>query len=449
MTTTLSPTDDIFHRPVFNNSSLKHWRTGKFYDLRRILGKGSYGKVAEAVHRITGIKYAIKQMENIFDDRTDAKRAYREMHILRHLQHPNIIGLYDVISTTIPGSLTSDIERSEEISKTIFAQATETFVRKSGTRGRLGDLYLVFEYMDTDLSKILKSNQYMTLEHIQYILYQILLGLKYVHSSNVIHRDLKPANLLISCTDCTTKIADFGLARVVESSVIDSHHFGLPEAKVHFPTPVPVLARSITSHVVTRWYRAPEVILVQPYSAAVDIWSVGCILAELFQMEKSSCPDHTLRKPLFPGNKSGELSASTEDAEWDIFGGESGQLSVIFRVLGSPMDEDLCHLDSVTTTMIRNIAPKPCVSFRDLFPGATVEGLDLLHRMLHFNPNKRITVEEALAHPFLAEKRDFSREVSAPSPMSAAIESVGESTGHLYENVAHEVMHYRALDMLF
>lgn len=432
-------------RPVYHDAALQDWKIGQKYQLSRILGKGSYGKVAEATDKTTGTKVAIKQMEKIFDDRTDAKRAYREMHILRHLIHPNIVGLFDVISTTITSSAS---QPGQSLGPVVDGFASIFTSRKPIRNANLGDLYLVFEFMDTDLSKIIKSSQFVSTEHIQYILYQILLGMKYIHSANVIHRDLKPANILVSCIDCTTKIADFGLARVVESSLIDSHHFGMLEsegAQKSETLVAPTLRREITQHVVTRWYRAPEVILSAPYSAAVDVWSIGCIFAELLGMERASVPDANRRRPLFPGGHCGELSAGSDDS-MDIVGGQRGQLNVIFDVIGTPTEEDLNHLDREMARQISGLMPIQPKSFKILYPAADVNALDLLARMLYFNPNNRITVDEALCHPFLASKRQPAREINAASPMSAAIELIGESTSHLYENVKQEVLHYRERD---
>lgn len=291
-------------------------------------------------------------MKRIFDEPTDAKRAYREMHILRHLKHPSIVALLDVISSTIDDSFLSN--------------TSSIRIPRS-----LGNLYLVFEFVDTDLSKILKSNQYLTQEHIQYILYQLIDGLRYIHQTNVIHRDLKPANVLVSCADCTIKIADFGLSRVVGSDqIVTNHHhdsmyqdkpgseasedypmdeddnntfgegsvndndsdshsthsgskerglgieegnssshnlqksiFGFQKGSFHgAPSPLP-LRRGLTKHVVTRWYRAPEVILLQDYTAAVDMWSLGCIFAELLGLVRENIEDYRRRRALFPGER--------------------------------------------------------------------------------------------------------------------------------------------------
>lgn len=433
------------------------------YELLEIVGRGAYGDVAKAKERSTDSSRAIKRMKDILDHQTDAKRAFREIHLLRHLNHPNIIPLRDVISNN------NDIEtlaiRKTDIS--VFDGILDNSLsrRPYAARPKYGDLYLIFDFVDTDLAKIIKSKQYMTTKHIKFILYQILLGLKYVHSANVIHRDLKPANILISCTDCIARVADFGLARVVDPSAIDSQTFGNPETlESQEPTMLDV-KKAHTSHVVTRWYRAPEVILVLPYSAAVDVWSVGCIFAELLGMDEKIFPDIKHRKPLFPGNGCGLLSPSSDDEdETDIFGGERGQLTLIFKVLGIPEDEDLAHLDERSRDLIKkrrsHINPK---GLNNIYVGATDEdgldlltadekldlltGLDLLTRMLHFNPNKRITVDEALAHPFLASIRKIEKEVVCKNPMNADVELLFESTNNdVLANVARELRIYSDLN---
>jgi mitogen-activated protein kinase 1/3 len=174
------------------------WEVGSRYKLQRILGHGSYGEVAQAIDlkRKAGQPefVAIKRINGIFDQEIDAKRIYREMFILRRLRaHSCIIRLIDVIS---PASADS-----------------------------FNDLYLVFEYVDTDLYKLIMSPQYLSTEHIRHFLYELLIGLHYIHKSSVIHRDLKPANILLN-EDCSLKICDFGLARVGESRRGVKHHAG-------------------------------------------------------------------------------------------------------------------------------------------------------------------------------------------------------------------------------
>lgn len=169
------------------NNKFNDWEVGIRYHINRLIGKGSYGQVSEAIDNFNNKKVAIKRMLNIFSEPTDAKRAYREIHILRQLKHNNIIDLKDVLLSTLTSPNIHDNSKWEFL----YHQQSKQNIHVTYPISRhhhLGDLYLVFEFMDTDLSHILRSPQYMKKEHIQFILYQMLLGMKYVHSANVIHR---------------------------------------------------------------------------------------------------------------------------------------------------------------------------------------------------------------------------------------------------------------------
>merc|ERR1719158_1527483 len=208
--------------------------------------------VVSAMDVKTQCKVAIKKISP-FEHQTYCQRTLREIKILNRFQHENIIDIRDIL-------------RPINIDQ-------------------LRDVYIVQSLMETDLYKLLKT-QRLSNDHICYFLYQILRGLKYIHSANVLHRDLKPSNLLLNTT-CDLKICDFGLARTNSEK------------------------EYMTEYVVTRWYRAPELLLsCADYTAAIDVWSVGCIFAELLG-----------RKPLFPGKD------------------YVHQLNLITRVLGSPSEE--------------------------------------------------------------------------------------------------------------
>lgn len=183
--------------------------------------------------------------------------------------------------------------------------------------------------MEADLHQIIRSEQSLTDAHYQYFVYQICRGLKYIHSSNVLHRDLKPGNLLVNA-DCELKICDFGLARGI-ATISDSQDPGF-----------------MTEYVATRWYRAPEIMLsYRSYSKAIDIWSVGCILAELLG-----------GKPLFKGRDYVD------------------QLSQILRVCGTPDEATISRIGSEKSQMyIKTLSYTPKVPFRKVYPNAPLDGI--------------------------------------------------------------------------
>ena len=222
------------------------------------IGKGAYGVVCSARNVDTDEKVAIKKIANAFENAVDAKRTLREMKLLRHLKHENVIRIVDV-------------------------------VRPKKSVPDYNDVYVMYELMDTDLHQIIRSNQPLSDDHCQYFIYQLLRGLKYVHSANVLHRDLKPSNLLLNA-NCDLKICDFGLART-------GH----------------VMTEFMTEYVVTRWYRAPELLLsCSEYTSAIDVWSVGCIFAELLG-RKPLVPWEGLRPPAEP-HRAGHRVAEREGA---------------------------------------------------------------------------------------------------------------------------------------
>ncbi|KAK9813241.1 hypothetical protein WJX72_011309 [[Myrmecia] bisecta] len=319
------------------------------------IGKGAYGVVCSARNELTGEKLAIKKIGNAFDNAIDARRTLREIRLLRHMSHENVITIKDIL----PPSSLDDFK----------------------------DVYLVYELMDTDLHQIIRSSQGLSDEHCQYFIYQVLRGLKYIHSANILHRDLKPSNLLLNA-NCDLKICDFGLARTNNEQEF------------------------MTEYVVTRWYRAPELLLsCSEYTAAIDVWSVGCILGELLG-----------RKPLFPGK--------------DYI----HQLNLITRVIGTPADADLCFISSDKAR--RYICSLPTcarVPFKDIYPNANLQAVDLMERMLVFEPGKRISVARALEHPYLASLHDINDEPSCPSvfafPFDTDTLSDGAIRGMILEDV--------------
>ncbi|KAK4785833.1 hypothetical protein SAY86_002522 [Trapa natans] len=327
------------------------------------VGRGAYGIVCCARNSETKEAVAIKKIGNAFDNRIDAKRTLREIKLLCHMEHENIIKIKDII--------------------------------RPPSKKQFNDVYIVYELMDTDLHQIIRSGQALNDDHCQYFLYQLLRGLKYVHSANVLHRDLKPSNLLLNA-NCDLKICDFGLARTTSETDL------------------------MTEYVVTRWYRAPELLLnCSEYTAAIDIWSVGCILMEIIT-----------REPLFPGKDYAQ------------------QLGLIIELLGSPDDSDLGFLRSENARKYVNQLPQlPKQSFAEKFPEASPLAIDLAERMLVFDPSKRITVDEALSHPYMLSLHEINEEPTCPSPFIFDFEQVSLDEGDIKELVWLESLNFNPIGM--
>ncbi|KAJ8066930.1 hypothetical protein OCU04_004314 [Sclerotinia nivalis] len=251
------------------------------------------------------------------------------------------------------------------------------------------------ELMECDLAAIVRSGQPLTDAHFQSFIYQILCGLKYIHSANVLHRDLKPGNLLVNA-DCELKICDFGLARGFS---VD------PEENAGY----------MTEYVATRWYRAPEIMLsFQSYTKAIDVWSVGCILAELLG-----------GRPFFKGRDYVD------------------QLNQILHILGTPNEETLSRIGSPRAQeYVRNLPYMAKRPFPTLFPNANPDALDLLDHMLAFDPSSRIDVETALEHPYLHIWHDASDEPGCPTTFNFDFEVV-EDVGEIRKLILEEVHRFR------
>eukprot|EP00735_Rhodelphis_limneticus_P014482 TRINITY_DN8513_c0_g1::TRINITY_DN8513_c0_g1_i1::g.3376::m.3376 TRINITY_DN8513_c0_g1::TRINITY_DN8513_c0_g1_i1::g.3376 ORF type:complete len:373 (-),score=46.77,sp/Q54QB1/ERK2_DICDI/62.05/3e-152,Pkinase/PF00069.20/1.5e-73,Pkinase_Tyr/PF07714.12/2.5e-32,Kinase-like/PF14531.1/8e+02,Kinase-like/PF14531.1/0.0021,APH/PF01636.18/28,APH/PF01636.18/0.41 TRINITY_DN8513_c0_g1_i1:142-1260(-) len=304
------------------------------YEIQQKLGKGAYGIVWKAIDKKTKEVVALKKIFDAFQNDTDAQRTYREVEYLKLMAgHENIIRLYQVY-------------------------------RAANDR----DLYLVFEFMETDLHAVIRANILEEI-HKQYIIWQLLKSLKFMHSSEILHRDMKPANLLLN-TECQVKVADFGLARSLKS-------LNRPDGTVG----------ALTDYVATRWYRAPEILLGSTYyTKGVDMWSIGCILGELI-----------LGKPIFPGRSTIQ------------------QLEKIVEVTGVPTKEDIESMKSnYAGSFFETLTKVKRVPLEVMFPNASPEARDLLSKLLVFNPNKRLTAVQSLNHPYVAQFHDVSQEPECP-----------------------------------
>ncbi|KAM7401875.1 hypothetical protein PAMP_017152 [Pampus punctatissimus] len=322
-------------RPTFYRQELNKtvWEVPERYKMLTPVGSGAYGSVCSAYDMKTGPKVAVKKLSRPFQSIVHAKRTYRELRLLKHMKHENVIGLLDVFTP---------------------ATSLEEF----------NDVYLVTHLMGADLNNIIKC-QKLTDDHVQFLIYQILRGLKvgkvpvltkpkkrrnkvkYIHSADIIHRDLKPSNLAVN-EDCELKILDFGLARHTDDEM--------------------------TGYVATRWYRAPEIMLNWMHynmTEAVDI----------------------------------------------------NQLQQIMRLTGTPPASLISRMPShEARNYINSLPHMPKRNFADVFIGANPLAVDLLEKMLVLDTDKRITASEALAHSYFSQYHDPEDEPEA-EPYDQSFES--------------------------
>ena len=300
---------------------------------------------------------AVKKIARAFDNLEETKRTYREIVLMRHLQHDCIQCILDVFSSP---------------------------------QAQFDDMYLVTDLMETDLRRIIASRQQLSVNHVQWITYQLFCGLKYLHSAHILHRDLKPENILIN-SDTGIRICDFGLARVQN----DHEAF-------------------MTLYVATRWYRAPEVILSwKDYSKAIDVWSAGCVVAEMIS-----------NRPLFPGQN------------------YMHQVNVICEVVGTPGAEELANIaNQVAANYVRSLGHHPRKPFRMLFPHAPLALTNLLDAVLVFDPAKRLTAAQAIEHDFCRGNfRDAEMEEDAHKVFNFDFETTQNATAATYRMlVAREI----------
>lgn len=293
-------------------------------DPEQPIGYGSFGVVWSVHNPRSGKRAALKKIPSVSQSLLACIRTFREVKILCEMKNDNLLSATDIIQ---PPSL-----------------------------DKFDDVYVVSDLLESDLHQIIVSPQHLTEDHIKVFVYQILRGLKYLHSAGIIHRDLKPGNLLVN-SNCLLKICDFGFARAVE----------------------PDRNTAMTLEVVTQYYRAPELLAgCKHYDTAIDMWSVGCIFAELLG-----------RRILFEASS------------------PSAQLEMVTDLLGSPSLDDVKHITSHTAvkSLLTQQKPPALHKLYSLAPTITHGAVHLLSQMLIFNPDKRISCVDALYHPLLEDGR--------------------------------------------
>ncbi|XP_004676739.1 PREDICTED: cyclin-dependent kinase 6 [Condylura cristata] len=310
-------------------------RADQQYECVAEIGEGAYGKVFKARDLKNGGRFvALKRVRVQTGEEGMPLSTIREVAVLRHLEtfeHPNVVRLFDVCT----------VSRTDRETK----------------------LTLVFEHVDQDLTTYLDKvpEPGVPTETIKDMMFQLLRGLDFLHSHRVVHRDLKPQNILVTSSG-QIKLADFGLARIYSFQM------------------------ALTSVVVTLWYRAPEVLLQSSYATPVDLWSVGCIFAEMFR-----------RKPLFRGSS------------------DVDQLGKILDVIGLPGEEDWPRDVALPREAFHSRSPQPIENFV-----ADIDelGKDLLLKCLTFNPAKRISAYGALSHPYFHDLERFKENLDSHLPPS-------------------------------
>ena len=296
------------------------------YEIHSRLGRGAFSKVLKAIDKKTGETVALKQIFDIFQDQRDAQRRFQEIVCLHTLgDHENIIRLLNILHS-----------ENDQV------------------------IYLVYNYMDADLHRVIRANILEDI-HKQYITYQIIRGLKYIHSAELIHCDIKPCNILLN-SDCNVKITDFFYSRTVatEEELFDD----------------------IDEYICAHWYRAPELILGGKYSKASDMWNLGCVIGEMLT-----------GRPLLPGSSL------------------LNQLSLTLNLIGAPSAEDIKAAQVWKAHhMLQSIPYLRSVNFQECFPSATEDAIDLVRKLLQFNPINRLSVEQAINHPYVAQFHDLNNE---------------------------------------
>jgi mitogen-activated protein kinase 15 len=367
----------------------------------RFPGRQAYGIVWKAIDKKTRETVALKKIFDAFQNATDAQRTFREIFFLQKVRwrppcgaccRPRFPCAHRFAPTPPPSIQLGDHENIVKLLNVLKADNDK-------------DIYLVFEFMETDLHAVIRANILEDI-HKQYIMYQLFKSIKYMHSGQVLHRDIKPSNLLLN-SDCLMKLADFGLARSLTSDTDDDAN------------------KVLTDYVATRWYRAPEILLgATRYSKAVDMWSLGCILAELL-----------IGKPIFPGSST------------------MNQLDRIIEVTGKPSRQVLEEIDApYAATMIDSLPSetKPR-KLRDMFPNTSEDALDLLSKLLDFSPVTRYNIDQTLNHPYVAQFHNPDDEPVCDNAIAVTVDDdkklkINDYRQLLYDDIAAKKKEKRGKD---
>ena len=421
------------------------WKVGIRYELLKVLGKGSFSVVCLARDKKTGEHVAVKKIRDVFVHKHNAKNVMREVYIQRRLRHPNVVQLMDLFMMPSPTG------RWKMVKGKLVSDSV--------------DLYLVMEYMDG--GDLFHMSEQLNEQEVRDIMDQLLLATQFLHSCGVIHRDIKSANILVKTNRRTgrkiVKLGDFGCARSsnTSSSVMERNtSFGSLETATQsednspsttdnsvtevdmvdmgapstsgagagmngYNNAFPFGGRNggggngmkaiMTTAVATPCYRAPEVVMsLESYNSTIDIWSIGCIFAELLarllSQLKGYCK-HLRVVPLFNLTDQPRLYSGVN---WDDGEGETEahrELSTVFDVIGTP---PWAHVEKITDQRWKKFLqclPGHAPNLMRRFPGLSEVCLDLLRRMLEFDPESRCSASEALSHEYLADIQEMNQDI--------------------------------------
>jgi len=363
-------------------SRSRHWtgnmtRTIAHYQRLEQIGEGAYGQVYKARCKQSGRYVALKKLiiqHGGYNGMTPS--VIREIKILQRLRHPRLVEMIEVVSSKGVEHLDEHDDHKNSNSRIIDSR-----------EGYKGNLFLVLEYVSHDLMALLDIRYQFTEVQIKCIFKQLLEALEYMHSQKYLHRDLKPANILID-SHHRLKLADFGLARNIEPQILDKLHDRRS-------------TQELTNKVVTVMYRPPEILLgATRYGYAVDMWSAGCILAELM-----------LGKTLLPGKV------------------ELEQLQLIFDLLGTPTISDgLSNLKLLKTGEVKIEKAKKSRLRDKYMTKMSLAALNLLEKLLELDPNKRLNASRA------KDARWFKTEPRVPDfPEQLGLLQLGDGQGEFHE----------------
>jgi serine/threonine protein kinase len=392
------------------------------FEIIERLGIGSYSTVWKIRYKETDAFFALKHENNIFNDLETCRNILREIRLLHHLQNEGIVKIRDVRTTT----------------------------------SNYNELLIILDLHAIDLKKFINTAKTISEEEIKYIMYELLKTIKYLHSAGVLHRDIKPGNILLS-EKGKPVLCDFGLAR----GSIHEKYFQVPrresieEARTAAQEDhkkdetkrksTRKLKKDLTGYVATRWYRAPEIILCPTnYGPGIDIWALGCVFAELLEINNT---EPTQRKPFFPGNSSFPYSpAYKEKLKCGISMHETDQLNVILKTLGCLSREDCEFLEDERRIKLLMEMHREESKLDKRFALAGKDAIDLLKKMLQFNPIMRATVDECLEHNFFADIRDKEDEIVAGSKIDFDFEAKSYlSKERFKELIDEELDHFKEL----